>query len=57
MSYYFHYFSKTTIAQKRAAFQLFSFSPVPRPHDIINSGLIKMASQHCPVSHFNKDEI
>lgn len=57
MSYYFHYFSKTTIAQKCAGFQLFSFSLVHRPHYIKNSGSIKMASQHCPVSYFNKDKI
>lgn len=43
--------------QKCTGFQLFSFSLVHRPHGIKNSSSIKMASQHCPVSYFNKDKI
>lgn len=57
MSYYFHSFSKITIAQKCAGFPLFAFSLVHTAHCIEHSGSRKMASQHCPVSYFNKDKI
>lgn len=56
MSYYFHDFSKITVAQKHAGFQLLSFSLIHRPHCIKYSRSIKMASQHHPVSYFNKDK-
>ena len=50
-------FFKNNNCQECTGFQLFSFSLVHRPQCIKNSSSIKRASQHCPVSYFNKDKI
>lgn len=41
MSYYFHDFSKITVAQKHAGFQLLSFRLIHRPHCIKDSRSIR----------------
>lgn len=56
ISYYFHDFSKITIAQTRAGFHLLPVSLVHRPRCVRYSSSIKMAPQHCPVLYFCKDD-